>query len=136
PPPDELLFELLDPQAVMPTASSPVTAIEAIRLRLTLIGCVLLLRCARGSRFPDTSAASSRLPARIEGVQQAVADQVERQHREQQRRSRKDHVPPGGVEGGGGVVDHLAPRRGGRADPDAEERERRLEQDVGGDQEA
>jgi hypothetical protein len=39
PPPDELpeLLELLEPQAEMPTASSPVIA-AAIRLRLPLIG--------------------------------------------------------------------------------------------------
>ena len=44
--------------------------------------------------------------------------------------AREEHVPPGGVEDLGGVGDHRAPARGRGLDADAEERQRRLEEDV------
>ena len=74
--------------------------------------------------------------SRVEGILQAVAEQVEGEHGEQQRKPGEQHVPPRGVEDRSGVGEHLPPAGRGRAHADAEERERRLEQDVGRDQQA
>ena len=67
---------------------------------------------------------SSRGP-RVQSVLQAIAQQVEGEHRQQQRDAGKDHVPPGGVEDRRRRGDHLPPAGGRRADADAEEREAR-----------
>src|SRR5438105_9961617 len=67
---------------------------------------------------------------RIERVVEAIADEVERQHRHQQRHSGKHHVPPLGAEVRARVGNHLAPAGGWWLDSDPEVRERSLEQDV------
>src|SRR6266545_7785678 len=71
-----------------------------------------------------------------ERVPQAVTHQVERQGGGDQEQAGEQHHPPGDREDlpGGRVGQHPAPRGRGLRHPDAEERERRLEQDVGGDQ--
>src|SRR3954471_1827824 len=75
--------------------------------------------------------ASRRLgPLRVERVLHAVADQVERQHGEQQRHAREEQEPPGDVEDRRRLREHLAPRWLRGLDTHAEEGERRLEQDV------
>src|SRR5690242_18368851 len=60
----------------------------------------------------------------IQRVLHAVAHEVEREHGEQQRAPRREHVPPRRVEDLRGVGEHLAPRGLRRLDADAEERER------------
>ena len=57
---------------------------------------------------------------RVERVPDAVAEQVEGEHGEDESRPREREVPPGRVEDGGGLGDHLAPARLGRVDADAE----------------
>ena len=72
---------------------------------------------------------------RVERVLQSVADEVEREHGQHEGRAREDHVPPGSLEVGRGVGDHLAPARGRRLDADPEERQGGLEEDVLGQDE-
>src|SRR3989440_12392785 len=79
--------------------------------------------------------ASRRLgPLRVERVLHAIADEVERQHGEQQRHAREEQEPPGHVEDRRRLCEHLAPRRIGGLNTYAEEGERGLEQDVRGDE--
>src|SRR5919108_3347099 len=68
--------------------------------------------------------------AGVERVADAVSEEVEGEHGEDERRPREGEVPPGGVEDRGGLGDHLAPARLGRVDADAEVGEGRLQQDV------
>src|SRR5215217_9134511 len=58
---------------------------------------------------------------RVEGVLQAVAQQVEGQDRDQQGQAGEEHVPPRGVEDRRGVGDHRAPAGVGLLDAHAEE---------------
>src|SRR3954463_1555395 len=77
----------------------------------------------------------SSLPLRALGVQRvlhAVADEVEGQHGQQERHTREEHVPPRTVELRRRLGEHRAPCRV-PLDAHAEERQRRLEQDVRGD---
>src|SRR5690349_2255915 len=75
-----------------------------------------------------TGAASGTEP-RVQGVAQAVAGEVEAQHREADHRAGV-HGGPRGVEHVAlGVVEHVAPARRGRLDAVAEIAQRRLEQD-------
>src|SRR5213593_2128263 len=67
---------------------------------------------------------------RVERVADPVPEQVERQHGEQERGAGEREEPPRAVEDRRRLRDHLAPARLRRVDADAEERERRLEQDV------
>jgi hypothetical protein len=71
----------------------------------------------------------------IEGVPQPVAEQVERQRRREQEQAGEEHRPPRRVEDLAGVGDLLAPRRRARGHADAQIGQRRLEQDVGRDDE-
>src|SRR3954464_2097530 len=59
----------------------------------------------------------------VEGILQAVADDVERQHGDQQGQARERHEPPRVLEDGRRVGDHGAPRGLGRIHADAEERQ-------------
>src|SRR6478735_1395308 len=68
--------------------------------------------------------------AGVERVANAVSEEVEREHGEDEGGTREREVPPGGVEDRGRLGDHLAPARLGWVDSDAEVRERCLEQDV------
>ena len=132
-PRDELL-ELLEPQAASPTASSPVTASGDQAARTTphsvsscVDGCARSRRSHAAHRVsPRGLSASSRpSPTRLNAstVSSSAAPGKTMYHQAV-------------LKIGDGVGDHLAPARGRRPDPDAEERERRLEQDVGRDQQA
>src|SRR5262245_23931947 len=71
----------------------------------------------------------------VECVAHAVAEQVERQRREQERGGREEHVPPGHLVEAERLRQHVPPRRGGWDHAEAEKGQRRLEHDRGGDQE-
>src|SRR3954453_3065914 len=142
PPPFELELELslLEPQPATTTASATVTSISgANRLRISLMPILSLCWGAEAPRMspcrPRRAPIAVSLPApRVEGVLQAVPDEVEREHREEQREAGEEHEPPGDVEDAGGFRDHRAPRGLGRLHADAEEREGGLEEDVRRDQ--
>src|SRR5881396_3883114 len=68
------------------------------------------------------------LPARVEGVAQPVGDPVERHHHQRDGEAREQGGPGRRGDLLGAVEDHAAPARGGRRDPEAEEREPCLEQ--------
>src|SRR5437868_12207214 len=61
----------------------------------------------------------------VECVADSVAQQVERKHREEQRRAGEREVPPRCVVNRGRLREHLPPARTRRRDADAEERQRR-----------
>src|SRR6185312_417550 len=96
------------PHASVATASrqTATTASERVDLRvrmdplLTAHGpsphCVTSVYARRSFRAP-----------RIDRVLKTVADEVERQNRQQQCGAREEHVPPRRVERAGGVSDHL-----------------------------
>src|SRR6266850_6822540 len=65
----------------------------------------------------------------IERVAQAVADEVDRYHREEDEEPGEERDPRRLVHVRGRVVQHVAPRRRGRLDAQAEERERALSDD-------
>src|SRR4029450_5935839 len=101
-----------------------------------------LLRDPSSSSVREGRAAASFLrpacsPLRgTECVPQAVTHEVERQGGGEQEQAGEHHHPPGHGEDrpGGRVREHPPPRRRGLGHPDAQERQRRLEQDVGRDQ--
>src|SRR5207302_9385263 len=66
----------------------------------------------------------------VEGVGDSVAEQVEREHREEQRAAREGEVPPRRAVDGSRVGEHLPPAGSRRLDADAEIRQCSLEQDV------
>src|SRR5262249_19500707 len=68
--------------------------------------------------------------SRVECVAYAVAQEVESEHRQEQRDPWEREEPPGGVEDRRRLGEHLAPARLRRADADTEIRQRRLEQNV------
>src|SRR3989442_471239 len=74
------------------------------------------------------------LDAGIERVPDGVADQVEGDHREHERDAREQREPGRLPQHQPPVVDHVAPRRGGLGDAEAEEAEHRLGQDGRRDQ--
>src|ERR1035441_1141846 len=111
---------LLEPHAASAIASIPASAATVIVLS-DLMGA--------------SSALSFRLPVSpggpwVQSVLQSVAEQVEREHGQQQGKAREGHLPPSGVEDRRRRGDHLAPAGGRRTDADAEERQRSLQQDV------
>src|ERR1019366_3877873 len=124
--PELLELELLElePQAASASANTPASATRA----------TVLIDLVMGPPLAVLGPAGSPGGPWIQGILQAVAEQVERQNGQQQRDARESHVPPGGVEDGGGRGDHLAPAGRRRAHTHAEERQRRLEQDVRRDQ--
>src|SRR5262249_50885420 len=65
---------------------------------------------------------SSRGPAqrRIEGVAQAVAEQVEAEHGDEDRQARKRRHPPRGGQELAAFHDHVAPARQRRLGPEAQ----------------
>src|SRR6266850_5776867 len=65
----------------------------------------------------------------IERVAQPVADEVDRDHREEDEEPGEERDPRRLVHVGGRVVQHVAPRRRGWLDAQAEERERALGDD-------
>src|SRR5436305_12915842 len=70
---------------------------------------------------------------RVQRVEQAVTEEVEGEDGDEDRQARNDHVQRVELVVVHGVREQLAPGGGGRGYADAEERQRRLEQDVGGD---
>src|SRR5215216_5743152 len=118
------------PQAPMPrTATSAASASKVFQRDLVMVGPFLCL-----SFFWELERAWASLAPGVERVLQPVADEVEGEHGEEQREAGEEHEPPGVGEQLAGLGDHRAPRRRAAGDADAEERERRLEQDVGRDQ--
>src|SRR5438045_6859728 len=77
----------------------------------------------------------SRHVARVERVAKAVADEIDRYHREEDEEAREDRDPRRLPHVRGRVVQHVAPRRRGRLYPQPEERERALGDDRGADAE-
>src|SRR5262245_25148293 len=74
---------------------------------------------------------SSRHAARVEGVAQPVAEEIERHHREEDRGPRRPQEPREGGEHAQAprLVQHVAPRRGRLLHAHSEEREEHLSQD-------
>src|SRR3954453_595632 len=123
----ELLVEP-PPQAASPRLAAAGTA-SAAAVRVLLIwvshspsGTVELLR------------GRSAGPG-VEGVAQAVTEEVEGEHGEEDGQSGRHHEPRVDLVPAGGGAEHAAPRRGGRLDADAEERQGGLEEDVRRDEE-
>src|SRR5579863_7035901 len=86
-----------------------------------------------GDRAPALSLAGEQtLGARVHGVPDAVAEQVERERGEQQESGREDQVPPGGLVERLGLGEQVAPARGRRLDAHPEVGEGGLEHDRGG----
>src|SRR5215208_6042917 len=119
------------PQAARPTVSASRAAATSANHFFVLMNPSFRI-AYRGRGWGLGSGRSPARP-RVEGVLQAVAEQVEGQHGGEKGQAGEEHVPPGGVEDRGGVGDHRAPARVRLLDADAEERQRRLEQDVGRD---
>ena len=71
--------------------------------------------------------------ARVERVAQAVAEQIERQHHEEDRKARPDRHPRRLGQEALRRVEHAAPGRRGRLLAEAEERQRGFGDDGGGD---
>src|SRR5437773_8128226 len=67
--------------------------------------------------------------ARVERVAKAVADEVDRHHREEDEEPGEERDPRRLVHVRGRVVEHVAPRRSGWLDAQTEERERALGDD-------
>src|SRR2546425_697070 len=70
-----------------------------------------------------------RLQAGIEGVTQAVADEIEAQHREEHHQAGRNDEPPGTKEVRSGIGEHVAPARSRRHYSEAQIAERRLGED-------
>src|SRR5437868_3702033 len=93
-------------------------------------------RARAPAAMPTTTAVRRLIPPPacrrpwIECVADSVPEQVEREHRQEQRASREREVPPRGVVDGRCLGQHLPPARPGRRDADSEERQRCFEQDV------
>lgn len=68
------------------------------------------------------------LAPRVERVSHAVPDIIERQHRDDEHDTGGKRQPGGKKDVLLGVGEHVAPGGGGRLDAEAQERERRLDQ--------
>src|SRR4051812_916156 len=101
PPELELELELPPPQPAATKASAP-----AARPATTAVRCLM-------------NPPSCRCPW-VEGVAHSVAEQVEREHREEQRAAREGEVPPRRAVDGSRVSEHLSPARSRGLDADAE----------------
>src|SRR5215212_4634702 len=98
---------------------------------------ILHLRwCLRAEQLPPSWRPACSPLCGTECVPEAVTHEVERQGGGEQEQAGEQHHPPGNGEDlpGGGVREHPSPGRGRLGHPDAQERQRRLEQDVGWDQ--
>src|SRR5919109_3277298 len=109
-------------RAIPATAAAETPDASRPRTGLKLFMVFLLLSLSRGAWLVGRPG--------VEGVPHAVAEEVEGEHGEDERRAREGEEPPGRVEDRGGLGDHLAPARLGRLDSHAEVGEGRLEQDV------
>src|SRR4026208_1864010 len=82
------------------------------------------------------SRSSAAVPlGRVEGIAQAVADEVEGEGEDQYGRARDEDEPGGAQEIGRALEDHHAPGGRGRLNAAAEEGQHGLEQHGGGDAE-
>src|SRR5215218_1630991 len=127
------------PHAAATRASARASPTKRACCRLLPINppCVLrtirhLRRCFR-VEVPPPSGLPARSPVRgTERVPQAVTHEVERKSGGEQEQAGEQHQPPGHGEDlpGRGVGEHAAPGRGRLRHPDAQERQRRLEQHV------
>src|SRR3954453_11541080 len=113
------------PPPVVPGPPQATTVIAATAPSATAVSRRVLLICT----FPWGSSRPG-----VEGVAQPVTEQVERQHGREDRQTREEHEVRVDLVPVRGVGEHAAPGRGRGPDADPEEGERRLEQDVRGDQ--
>src|SRR5262245_54244224 len=72
---------------------------------------------------------------RVEGIAQAVADEIEGERKDEDGGTGYEDQPGGAQEIGLALEDHHAPGRGGRLDAAAEEGQHGFEEDGGGDAE-
>src|SRR6267378_6211473 len=70
---------------------------------------------------------------RVQGVAQPVAEQVDAERRQRERRAGKRGEPPGDIEEVAALGKHAAPRRRGRLDAEPEKADRRLGDDERGE---
>src|SRR5215212_11573490 len=103
--------------SVSPLATEMLTCCTALTMpRLVVNSTVRSLTSSRGC------AVMSRPPLRIDDVAQAVAEQVEAEHREHQRQPRKQRDPPFARDHKTRALrDHDAPFRGRRPQPEPDE---------------
>src|SRR5579859_3564063 len=87
----------------------------------------------RTPRGPDRPASVAAGVARIQDARQELADDVERDDRDRQRRGGKDEQQRMAVEVLEALVDHLAPARMRRLDTDADEAQRGFREHEGAD---
>ena len=95
-------------------------------------------RVRHGPRRPPLAARPTpSLAPRVEGVPQAVADEVDAQDEQRDQDAGRQPEPRGVLQDGRrpGLDDHVAEARLRRLDAEAEERQRRFEQDRAGDAE-
>src|SRR2546425_2898965 len=120
--------------SVSPAASSKDTPSTARTTPSRVKNCVCRSLTARSSGtplpFPSKAAESTGqclgLHPRVERVAKAVADEGEGQHDDRDAERWKQDRPGRGREDHESLVDHHAPGRRWRLDPDTEERQRRL----------
>src|SRR5690349_11174798 len=99
-----------------------------IRIRLSICPPPAIRHPPSAFRLPSSQAT----PAARDRPLQGVAQSVERENDEGQRQTREEAEPPGTVEIGLAVAQHLTPGGGGRLDAETEKGERRFEQDCPG----
>ena len=103
--PESLLSSSSPPHALTPKrATSAASASKVFHKDLDMDYVLSLMSTAESARRSWPS-----LPARVEGVLEPVAHEVEGQHGEEERDAREEHEPPGIGEQVGGVGDHPAP---------------------------
>src|SRR5262245_39047773 len=82
------------------------------------------------------SPSSAAVPlGRVEGIAQAVADEIEGERKDEDRGTGYEHQPGRAQKVGLALEDHHAPGRGRRLDAAAEEGQHGFEEDGGGDAE-
>src|SRR3954453_17250830 len=121
-------------------ASERVGATPGVAKKIRNVSTVISHRTARRltrrratKTSPRPLALDAELRPRVERVADAVAEHVERQHRQHDHDPRRDPPPRPAVEEVLAVVDDRAPARLGRLHPDRQERQRRLGEDRRGD---
>src|SRR3954451_23387189 len=120
----------------MRSAGSPpgiFTKMKKVR-KLTTIS-TSTMPISRRTMKAATSVSDLDLRARVERVAQAVAEDVEGEHRQEDGDARRERQPGRRADGLGAIGDEVPPGRLGRLHAGAEEREPGLEDDVVGDRE-
>src|SRR5690349_18670171 len=135
-PPPLLLLLVVEPPDPPPHAASPRAAtaarLIAADVRVLLIRFFpisLTVSGGTGGAAPDRSAGPG-----VEGVAQAVAEEVEGQDGDEDGQAGRQHEPRVDLVPARGRAEHPAPRRRRRLDAHPEEGQGRLEEDVGRDQ--